>query len=611
MSIFGFSWPRKPASGYGPSAALRPRVPLSYTPHDPGIAVVPLDEVLAPHADLLQRIHLAYGCDEKTYGRHILEVVRRYAQYVHLLPATATNFFSEHGGMLRMGLEVGFMSLQASDSVIFAGRETVTHRMHLEPRWRYATFLAGLLSEVHRVFSHLNVISGDEGDDWPAYLQPLTVWCAGNGFDRYYLRWSPRPMETRGQSLFAVPYVIDGELMQYLSDSNNAIVPHMLGCISGIPSHRESNIIDQVVRQCAAGVIDRYVAASASRYGQPIVGAHIERYLVDAMQRLVIKGTWAINGPKSRLWYGADGMYVVWPGGAVDIVKLLEKDRLPGIPKAPDSISQTLLDAQAFSSNAQGGSTFWILPPEATEPLSAVRVANPLMLLACLSDGVAPLARNLEVQAPHPPITAPAASSSSPSSLTAALRGGGRSATSSAVAPSPIPGQVDDAPDADDDGDAIGSDFVYPSRVNGDDPLSSGESASGEPSLTQSSQASSPPAPAVPRPRPVLGLLDVPRLRAAVRTALLQIVDSMNNDPPHSGRVLDAGLFVPLREFERRGLDRAESVRALHDAGIIVMQSAGSKTTQQAFDGENLLGVVIAPQCLSGYAGVPSTPATS
>ena len=96
----------------------------AYPASDPGFAALPVDELLAGDADLIARIKLCYGADRDGFERDILALVRRYATCVHLLPATADNYFSKPGGLLRLGLETAFFSLQGTDAHIFSGRAT-------------------------------------------------------------------------------------------------------------------------------------------------------------------------------------------------------------------------------------------------------------------------------------------------------------------------------------------------------------------------------------------------------------------------------------------------------------------------------------------------------
>jgi conjugal transfer pilus assembly protein TraI len=70
----------------------------------------------------------------------------------------------------------------------------------------------------------------------------------------------------------------------------------------------------------------------------------VDRYLIDAMRRLVRDGTWTVNTPGARLWMLADGLHVVWPQGGEDIAGLLARDKIPGIPKAPETIADILVE---------------------------------------------------------------------------------------------------------------------------------------------------------------------------------------------------------------------------------------------------------------------------
>ena len=148
-----------------------------YSASDPGFAAMLVEDLLAQNADLIARIKLCYGVDRETFERDVVTLIYRYATYVHLLPATADNYFSSPGGLLQLGLETGFFSLQGTDAHIFSGRSTISVRRQLEPRWRHATFIAGLCCELHRVLSHLIVTDAD-GEQWPSYLHPLAKWLA-------------------------------------------------------------------------------------------------------------------------------------------------------------------------------------------------------------------------------------------------------------------------------------------------------------------------------------------------------------------------------------------------------------------------------------------------
>ena len=252
---------------------------------DPGFATLPVSDLLESADGLVSRIRLCFGLSRNSFDAEVQPLLQRYAGYVHLLPATADNYFSSPAGLLNLGLEVAFYSLQGTDAHIFSGRSTISARRQLEPRWRLATFIGGLCCELHRVLSHL-IVTDEAGGEWPQFLVPLGDWLASRGATRYFVRWRPNATESRGLGVFALPLVVPGATLQYLAQDNSVIVPHLLSSISGQPVYRDHNVLDALVRRSLALVIDRNLQANADRYGVPQFGSHLERYLVDAMRRL-------------------------------------------------------------------------------------------------------------------------------------------------------------------------------------------------------------------------------------------------------------------------------------------------------------------------------------
>jgi conjugal transfer pilus assembly protein TraI len=412
---------------------------------DPGFAALPVPDLLASADDLVSRIRLCFGLSRDAFDAEVQPLLQRYAGYVHLLPATADNYFSSPAGLLNLGLEVAFYSLQGTDAHIFSGRSTISARRQLEPRWRLATFIGGLCCELHRVLSHL-IVTDEAGGEWPQFLVPLGDWLASRGATRYFVRWRPNATESRGLGVFALPLVVPGATLQYLAQDNSVIVPHLLSSISGQPVYRDHNVLDALVRRSLALVIDRNLQANADRYGVPQFGSHLERYLVDAMRRLASGSpSWFPNREKSRAWLGPDGLFLLWPQAAHDVQALLEADQLAGIPKAPETMLDLLLEAGVFVRQPDGASTWFVLPPELKTAAEAVKLASPAILL----NGVAPPAEPLAISLVCPPgatrttqkapATAPAPAPAPPPGTQFSLLDATEVATSPAARTSPPP----------------------------------------------------------------------------------------------------------------------------------------------------------------------------
>lgn len=532
----------------------------SFPASDPGFLAVPVDELLECNEDIIARIKLCYGVDRETFDHDILTLLRRYAAYVHLLPATADNYFNQPGGMLRLGLETAFFSLQGTDAHIFSGRSTISERRQLEPRWRLATFIAGLCCELHRALSHL-VVADEQGEQWPGYLEPLADWLQKRHVERYYLRWRPQAQETRGLSVFALAHVVPLPLLQHLAQDNTLIVPQLMASVGGVLQYRERNVLDELVRRSLALVIDRNLVTSADRYGSPQFGSHLERYLVDALRRLASgHSAWAHNRDRSRVWFGEDGLFLLWPGAAEDMLKLLESDQLPGIPKAPQTLLELLVAAGVFVAREDVHATWTIQPPGSKVPFEAVKLATAAILFAGIDPAPMALAQRLarkSGEGDSPPTATPVQPAASGTQLS--LIPAEPSAT---PVPSPPPASI--------------------------------------PPQSQSQPVA---APANHAPTPPTFALQAPmRLNPVVRDALATIVQTLGLQ---TGTAMcctvAAGVFVPLAELERRGVPATQALRALADVRMLTPPgTAGPPTITRDFNGLPTVGLVVDPRFVTG-----------
>ena len=542
----------------------------SFASSDPGFEALPVERLLADQEALLARLKLCYGADRSSFEQELMPLVRRYAGYVHLLPATPDNYFKAPGGLLRLGLETAFFSLQGTDGHMFSGKATISARRELEPRWRLATFIGGLCCELHRVLSHL-IATTPDGEEWPSFMLPLVDWLQQRGATRYFLRWRPRAVELRGLGLFALPMVVSASVLEGLRHDDGAIVRLLLASVGGVPQFREHNVLDELVRRSLALVIDRDLLASADRYGSPQYGSHLERYLVDAMCRLAAgHSAWAVNRDKARLWFGEDGLFLAWPEAARDILEMLEGDQLAGIPKAPDTLLEILLDAGVLTAPAEGSRNWAIFPTGAEKPIAAVRLASPAIVLAGNGTLPAPLNRSMQrsdtIPSPRATVKTPPVPASHPAPPIA------KPAQLSLIEadPNPAPATIapaDDAPKSD----------SPPPPVAAQDP-----------------------APAQ-RVQPIC--LKAPmRLNPAVRQALVEAVETLN-DPPATTSVftLREGIFIPLAEFERRGIQATVALRALADADMLYSpRKNGPPTATRDVQGVATVGIVLLPRHVDG-----------
>lgn len=378
------------ATGPLPAAPAKPvqaGIPI-YPPVDHGISFGSAEAVLSTQSEMVRRLKLLSGLPAADFERLYGGVLRSLAKHVDLLPASESGTHMGAGGLFRLALEIGFFSRQACEAVLFAGRAGVELRRDLEPRWRYATFLAGLCCELHRPLSRMIVVT-ENGAEWPVHRMGLSEWLETVGASRYFIQWVKEGDSFAGGSatLLATKIIPESSL-QYLQEGHPNIIPAMLDAIVAEVSKNKDNQIAEIISRIRRKVIERDQVLAPQNYGKLTVGSQLEPHLVDAMRQLVANGVWTINVKKSRLWFGKDGLYVVWRTAAKEIIEVLERGSVSGIPRDATTIAEVLLRAGVLVADKSNDLYWKIKTPLSDNELVAVKLANPETLLVAIEDNV-------------------------------------------------------------------------------------------------------------------------------------------------------------------------------------------------------------------------------
>lgn len=353
-----------------------------YPPFDRGLPLVSVKHVLASQQELIDRIAKTSGMTAGSFEAKLYPAIQNLAYYVHLLPATSKGHHRGAGGLFRLALEIGFYSMQAAQAATFSSRDSMEKRRALHPRWVLATFLAGLACEIYRPVTGMLVVDS-VGNKWPQLLQPLYTWAQSQNVQRYFIRWhelTPNDLH-QANSAYLINSIIPAGSLQYLNEENTEIVAAMTGCITGSTTEGFGNPIQKIVMAARSRVINRDIKASSERYGDFIVGAHLEPHFIDSMRRLIRKGAWTVNQKQSRIYINAEGAYIVWAGAVKDMTAMLNSEGIEGIPQDQDTIADILLKSRVIEA-APDQSRYWeICVPSSMQMLTTVKLANPDVLL--------------------------------------------------------------------------------------------------------------------------------------------------------------------------------------------------------------------------------------
>ena len=312
-----------------------------YPPFMKGLPAAPVERILATQVDLIQAIEHALSLPDDLYQTIAAPVIARYAAFSHLLPASESHHHRGAGGLFRHGLEVAHWATQAAQGCLFATQATPRERKEQELRWRLAVCFAGLLHDIGKPVSDMAVVDRQGEHTWNPCDENLTDWAAQNSIDRYFLRWRENRHKRHEQfSALVIERVLTRASRTYLLEPGPDIMQAMLETIHGLDRGAKlSELVMAADRQSVERDLKAHTHTVDSAMGMPV-----EKYLFDAMRRLVKSGHWLANEKGARLWRFKEGLHIVWRTGAQDIVDTLTRDKVPGIPRDEDTLADILIE---------------------------------------------------------------------------------------------------------------------------------------------------------------------------------------------------------------------------------------------------------------------------
>ncbi|MBD9362350.1 MobH family relaxase [Methylomonas fluvii] len=335
-----------------------------YPPFMKGLPAAPVERILASQAELIRAIEQALALPDELYQSVVLPVIARYAAFSHLLPASESHHHRGAGGLFRHGLEVAHWATLSSQGCLFATHATPRERKTLELRWRLAVCFAGLLHDIGKPVSDIAVVDRQGLYIWNPCDENLTDWAERYQIDHYFLRWRENRHKRHEQfSALVIERVLTKASRSYILEPGPDIMQAMLETIHGL--NRGAKLSELVIAADCQSV-ERDLKAHYHSHDLAM-GMPVEKYLFDAMRRLIKSGQWLVNEKGARLWRFQEGIHIVWRMGAQDIVAILTKDKVPGIPRDEDTLADILIERGfAIAKVASDGRQYryWRMQPE-------------------------------------------------------------------------------------------------------------------------------------------------------------------------------------------------------------------------------------------------------
>lgn len=362
--FFGGSPPR---TSNGPLAELAPAVaPVSpidvYDDHQvPSYpdAGTPLPSVhpqrlLEKHAGLVTEIQVNSGLDKNQFRDLLVPVLLRYAEIVHLLPASESHHHCGVGGLLRHGLEVARNAIVAAKGIEFALDNYPSERERIRPRWRVAIIVGGLCHDLGKPIIDIGATTADGVTEWNPHRESLWAWLERNQLKDYRLRWRTGARHKRHEWYNAVPLyrLIPPQTLDWLCEGvDQQPIDALVAALSG--SLDTNNPMVDLLRIADSKSVERDLHDSRQRLaatalgGQRNLAARIIRTIHDQLD----SNAWRCNRPGDLIWVTTEGIFAIFPAVIREAVAILREQGETGLPHDTSPILQMLADLGALNTH--------------------------------------------------------------------------------------------------------------------------------------------------------------------------------------------------------------------------------------------------------------------
>jgi hypothetical protein len=207
-----------------------------------------------------------------------------------------------------------------------------------------ALCFAGLLHDVGKAGAGVSVTNSDGTVRWNPNRGALYEWARAHKVARYFLHWRANSHgRYQNLSVFFSHHILTEDAFDWLSEPGAVIVQTIFESIGGTaaPEDRFARIVNTADGESMQRDLKTFQYSDG--HDNPL-GVPIDRYLLDAMRRLLTSGEWGVNQRGARIWSTNHGLFVVWKHACEDIHRLLARDGIPGIPRDAATLAEILLE---------------------------------------------------------------------------------------------------------------------------------------------------------------------------------------------------------------------------------------------------------------------------
>lgn len=398
--MFGL-WPRKTKQQKARARRAADDEKLGEIPRSPpfakGIPLCSIERLLDDQSDILRLLRYEIPLSGSEYEHIFDPVIRRYAEYVHLLPASEAHHHRDAGGLLRHGFEVAQMAARFSKGCMWDARLYPEDRLARSKSWKMCAAVAGLLHDIGKIDSDIAVVTEDGKNIWNPAEGTLFKWGKAYEVERYFIRFKPKRYGFHTELYHGLAeYIIRGPFYRWLGQQPTDVKAAFWAAIAGkqrvTPSLEEklkktgqfdnlpiTNELMEIVHKADCHSVEAYGVMKGETI-DPGLGVPVSGLVIDTLRELVSAGEQRWNVKGCALWHlrvdNEEAAYLVWPAMAHHIIHKAQQLRLSGVSQNPKDLLQVMIDHGTIVKNTAGEWIFDILIDGMKKPLTFVKLKN-------------------------------------------------------------------------------------------------------------------------------------------------------------------------------------------------------------------------------------------
>ncbi|TXI03144.1 MAG: hypothetical protein E6Q76_14460 [Rhizobium sp.] len=352
-------------------------------------------ELMERNAELIERIRTCSRRTKEEFEELYMPLIRKYAETVHYLPASEYDHHESYGGLFRHGLEVGYHTMAwAVNDAVFDPTAAGVRRKQIELLFPFAAFIAGMLHDVGKVISDINVTSEDGNVEWNINLGPITGWLVRNNLKGYLISFRKNRHEShQSYNQIAAFDILDRQTIHRIYQLDPILAEDVRMAIIG--SKTRSIKLMEAVQAADMWSVEEDKRMLRGRHRGINAATGLDVIYIEAMREMLKLDLWTVNEERKGhvVWIIDGEVYLRWPMAAKWIRNYLRKNNLTAIHYSEAQILTILADRNYFEPlSRENKELFWLIAPKvATDRMpnvffKCVKMTDPKLLF----EGIVP-----------------------------------------------------------------------------------------------------------------------------------------------------------------------------------------------------------------------------